>query len=1231
MKALLSICLSCCLLLSSITPALSQIVPGKIVPAVVKGLDKTIVDNALLHTRLSTSLRKLTGGVVKMTFPGNPTGPLTKQVEFQAFQASQLNSQLRYILTLPDNAETTLNKAALMRSEMAPLAIVLPVPPKELARAEGFFQEDLLKNAAQLKELDGISAEELLNRAVPQENTFNPAFAKYLEVVSSATSLAAIGSKTEKNIHALTYFHSQAAQGPLKEVADAITARGLLRWQAYDAFNQWMNTITPEGLFWVELAKYIKINELPVAPFEATVSGDVRASAKLAEWLKQGNLLNVYHADPLREATEQWILLGASEGLGQMEGAVQTQDIIGKGLRHTKPVNVEDDPKLHEASQIKTVSDGLLDYMQEVSAADEVEGVTDQLVVDFAKDGFLMTLEKGGKEQILPVSLRISNRFLNRNWDAFWANHSETPYNRVVIKPEPRLKKGDYELEMRNKTRTPSKMDHFYFRLQKNQVGLLVDMLNRVGVDKFFLKLEANPKKFYKHIDLPVYREGTMETTPLIVSVPEKQYKKGDTLVLLQTGELGWLSAGSEQITPIKDLYVRLPKHQMTELVKVLEAFPANGSEKLNLSIRPTSNGANFISMPVSMSNLSLGKTFGPMVHGPLNISEKAATDMMFGINYVLPGLASLLTPVLKKYGERKMMAISVGLSLASGLLATAGGFYGAVTGMTLGPLQKVLFVVALLSMSVSSILKQLTANLLIRANGGEIEYKDASKNTKVEVKEVRTETPKQLLKRRAKEFVEQLFLPATKHTNPSKYNAIKEKMAEDEKDVQLSHLIRYNLGFIFKNVGTLTFLALPYIINGIGKLFGADLGLDFSVSFPIYAAFSGYLTWRMFRVKLRDAYSAKNVTDSHQAIAKAVAKLSDKVSATQGMEEAKREDIIDTKTRALYDAVTAYVLAQQKVGSKLKRSELLMAAKKEALLDLKNSLKEQGLPKEEIVKVLKGAEDKLYTLDNAFLNMLGMFKVPGVAALAAGMTMATVHEFVVSSSFAGTMNHVISHSDLANFLVALTLYAPMIAGRIGGNWLSRKITPGSMYMFCSSLSALGTLMVGLSQGNVPTMIAGAGIASIGMGNYYTQMYNYIMERHEKYRREINSLLALTMAFGGLGAMASPTGIGLSGNPAWDMVFAGGLLVVSWLCTRPMFASSSLIKAFKATPFGQKVMKFVRARYEADQNSATVKHIKKTHQKVKQKRKEVQATIQKNVHREKLIDYEDLDDAQGAF
>ena len=810
-------------------------------------------------------------------------------------------------------------------------------------------------------------------------------------------------------------------------------------------------------------------------------------------------------------------------------------------------------PGLHDATRIHPVSDPLLDYQRGVASADETEGLSEKPLVDFAEDGFLLTLEDAnGHESILPVNLRISNRFLNRNWSAFVANHSKTPYNRVVVKPEARLKKGDYVLEMRNKTRKPSTMDHFYFRLQNNQVGLLVDMLQQQGVENFRLKLEASPNNFYRSKAMPVFREGTMEQLPLTVTVPSDNLNPDAKLVLMNNGELGWLLPGAKKPVRETKLYVRIPKHQISDLVKVLKEYPANSSEKLNIALRSTQNGAKFVSTWLSASNLSLGKTFGPMVGGPLEISPSNADRLMFGTNYVLPGLASLLTPALKKYGERRMMTLSMALSTLSGVLAVAGGFYGFVDGVALNGLQKGLFLSALLLMSASGVLKQLTTNLLIRANGGEVEYITDNAEDAAQAVQVVDETPKALVKRRGKEVFQQIF-------HPKKYAQEHGQLLEEDK-TQLSHLIRYNLGFIFKNVGTLSFLALPYGINVVGHWFGADLGLDFSASFPIYAVYSGWLTWRMMRAKLRDAYSAKNVIQNQNAITRAVDDLA--AELTNPKHDAEQ---IDVKTRALYDALDSYVLARQKVDSKLKHNEVYARAKQESLEALAGRLGELHMDPAKVPGVVSHTTAELSKLENLFKNMAGMLKVEGVAPLLAGMTLATVHEFVVSSSFAGAMNQVIPAGDMANFLVAVTLYLPMIIGRIGGNWLSPKISAGSMYMFCSALSALGTMAIGLSGGSVPMMIAGAAVANLGMGNFFTQMFNYIMEKHKKYRREISSLVSLTMAFGGLGAMLAP------GTYTWDMVFAGGLLGLSWLMTVPMFASSSLIKMWKETPLGKKV------------------------------------------------------------
>ena len=710
MRALLSILLSGCLLFNSMVPAFAGIRPPKRSKNAAK-----ITQHASSKYRKDSRIKEITykkGFTPKNSIPKTPAKSLVDIIYEdpkelaklrKLVQTPKLSHALEFSFArakreaIPD-AKSILEKTRvserdwLLRRYFALAVLTHQEPLSRIRKGIELLKEDLDNNGSVLHNLPHESLDRFLTRKDTQDA---------LDVIAAASSLAAIG--TQEDIPALLHFYNQAVHSPLAPLAQVITARGLLHMGAYESFNNWVKDVETAGEFWQELAELAREDNLPIS-FEPKPAGQEVDAAELEYWLRQAGPLHRAHAFPSREVTRLWPFVAGEDGAFRELLDTETLDKTKKPL-----VAADEETKLHEASQIKTVSNELLDYMQEVSSADEVEGVTDQRVVDFAKDGFLMTLEENGKEQILPVSLRISNRFLNRNWDSFWANHSESPYNRVVVKPEPRLKKGDYELEMRNKTRTPSKMDHFYFRLQENQVGLLVDMLNRAGVEKFFLKLESNPKKFYKYVDLPVYREGTMKTTPLMVSIPEKQYKKGDKLILLKNGGLGWLSTEVGKVVPVRNLYVRLPKHQMTELVKVLKAFPEDGSKKLNLSLRSTKNGANFISTAVSMSNLSLGKTFGPMVRGPLDISEQAATDMMFGINYVLPGFASLLTPMLKKYGERKMMTISVGLSLASGLLATAGGFYGAVTGMTLGPVQKGLFVAALLSMSISSILSALT------------------------------------------------------------------------------------------------------------------------------------------------------------------------------------------------------------------------------------------------------------------------------------------------------------------------------------------------------------------------------------------------------------------------------------------------------------------------------------------------------------------------------------------
>ena len=1202
MKKLLALLLSFSLLFSSVTPSLAGGIPVRGVTRIVRIKPVELRPNSYKGT---SYLANPAGKLFRMYVPGAGVGG-SSAVHVSGFQLSTHATAAQVLSATNEAVLGGFSVTPLKAAEQGQYIYHMLMP--------SLLGTGLVPSTAQMMETEAV-LEDIVTGAEVIEQSIS---IDLVERTNALTTYAVIAEDPQATVELAKKFLSRN-YGELGYYADNVAISvGLLSGEEGKAFlreiaaqRQSEGAVVAAG--WREAKNAVA--DLPLS--DELIGDEVGLDVRGLKELQEARLAvqeKFKQAAAQLEVTDQLSInatataprvevAGARATAAEMPELGERAD-LSMGTSEIPSGLDRGDPRLHDTEK-DIVSNGLLDYEGGVADAREVSGVDDPRIVDFAENGFLLTLDEGGREKILPVNLTVSNRFLNRSIRSFFTNHSRTPYNRVTIKSEPLLKKGKYVLEMRNQTRKPDSMDHFYLQLQNSDVGLLAEMLKREGVENFYLKLEESPNKKYKALDFEVFKEGTTEKLPFTVSVPLKNVVPGAQLVLMQSGELGWILPGQTKAVPETKLYVRIPKNQLTHLVETLQVQPAN-SAKLNISLRSTQNGAKFISTWISASNLSLGKTFGAPASSALEISQASARNMMMGINYVLPGLASLLTPILKKYGERKVMTFSVMLSFLSGVLATAGGFYGMIDGVTLGPVQKALFVTALLSMSVSSILKQVTTNLLIRANGGEVEYKKIEETELPQ--EVKDESPSTLVKRRLSEVAKETFWPIFAKEKYAQW--LKEHGRKDQE--QLSHLIRYNLGFIFKNVGTLAFLALPYGLNVVGGWLGQNWNLDFSASFPIYAAYSGVMTWRMLRAKLRDAYSAKNVTQSQHAIGQAVEELqTELIRPRLDLEE------VDVKTRALYDALDSYVLAQQKVGSKLKHKELYAQATQEAVALLREGLTQKLSPKR-VNQLVEKIETDLNKLDNRLKNMWAMVGVEGVLPLTMGMTAATVHEFVVSSSFADTMNDVIPAGDLANFLVALTLYVPMIAGRIGGNWMSKKLSKGSMYLFCSTLSAIGTAMIGLSGGHVRTMIIGAALASVGMGNFYTQMYNYITEKHKKYNREISALLSLTMAFGGLGAMVSPTSLGLTGNPAWDMAFAGGLLVLSCLLTKPMFASSSLVKAMKDSKLGR----LISAKKQRDMNSPLG-------QAIQQKKKDLKNKV---MHRNfpPVTEEPSLDDAAGA-
>ena len=747
--------------------------------------------------------------------------------------------------------------------------------------------------------------------------------------------------------------------------------------------------------------------------------------------------------------------------------------------------------------------------------------------------GFKMTyVDESGTEQTLPVNVKIEKGFKTAG------------YNRITFTQS-------NVAELRNQAQSPKTMAHFFMKLKAGELPRLVEAAQRENI-QLKIKLESSPNVAHKTVDAQLYAQnGAM--LPVIVEMPASLLKKGSRLVMTDDGRLGMLDAQAllaqdasgrlEMASPLhshlhflSNYYVRMPKHQIGNWVKLFK----NAQQYFDISVLPTQNKAQLVVRDVSLTNVSLGKTMAPIAKKQLGMSVDNATTLMFIINYILPGLASLINPVLKKYGEKKLLTISLGMSALAGALATAAGFYGFVENLDVSNFDRVLFVSGLVLMSASSILKQLVCNMLIRANRGEVTV-NAPKKAAPSAAEIKAAAEADLkdLTRRMKEFF----------TKPS--------------DVNLKDVVLYNLSFVFKNVGTLAFLASPYAINWVvEQVSGINLGLDYSVSFPIYALYSTWVTYRVMRSNLRDAYSAKNLEQSQRAVLNHVEK------AAQALEELFKLDPSSAKftakaeevTRKIKESLDDLTLAQVKLDSKVKSKEAFAANKAQALADLEKALSASGaLNKEQVNQIMAQVNKDFTHLGKSFASWWKVLKeAKGVKALSLAMTLATVHEFILSSSFAASINTLVPDGAYANFLVALCLYVPFIAGRLGGNVIGKRISSGSMYILCSALSAFGTAMMIANVGNLAPTMVGAIVASLGVGNFFTQMYDYIMQKHPKLQREISVILALTMAIAGLATLPASYLTSITKN--LDLIYAGVCLGLSLVLTPGMMKDSTLFK-----------------------------------------------------------------------
>lgn len=185
-----------------------------------------------------------------------------------------------------------------------------------------------------------------------------------------------------------------------------------------------------------------------------------------------------------------------------------------------------------------------------------------------------------------------------------------------------------------------------------------------------------------------------------------------------------------------------------------------------------------------------------------------------------------------------------------------------------------------------------------------------------------------------------------------------------------------------------------------------------------------------------------------------------------------------------------------------------------------------------------------------------------GVLGICAGMTLATVHELSVSSAFSSTLYQIIPDGDMATIMVIGILYGSLMAGRLLGNITTTRMSAGTSYLGYSALSLGGTAVIAAGiMADMPWMVLTGGvIASIGIGNYFSQMFAYIIRKHPELQSQISQVLSFTM----------PIAVGLSmpityvndwfGVPYARVMASFAMLVGSLITTKGMMESSTLYK-----------------------------------------------------------------------
>lgn len=1190
MRALLSLLLSVCLLVSSVSPSVAQVMrnAGKGVRA-VKGLS------------LPNLSAKVARGVTAQRF--------LSAVEIRSLVGvGRLIGLDKHILALPSLAE----KAPLLRNEFVTVALKTPVLPESKIQAVSFYRADLPKSSKSFNSFANQNFREVLSAAQDTNSTaFNDLFV-CRDALSDAAALGLLGAK--EDAAKLLSFHAQAKGSAFEEVATTITARGLLRQGAYEEFNAWAKENASDTYFWSELAAYAEAEGLPV---ELEVARNVPAqdpSKGMAEFLRQGMETNALNADFSRAATEQWMALGSekapaaqeapaavaaqpqltsplniavapadltlapvelgasnAEAVAAAESAVpaatakpaasqvpaktsssnsgilycglpifEMAKLVQKGYQGLRKLfskkkapkeGVAEEPGLHDNTvrpvyEARRVSTG-------VETDSWINAEADAVPAEVAEDGFKFTVEnEDGVEKILTnVDIEID------------ASIKTAGYNRVALSK-------DYVFELRNLKKAPGQMDHFFFEMPNTNGELFRLIEGTPALDMprpLRIKLEKVPNRRYEVRTVGLYSKDP-SSAYIIADVDASLLPEGSGyLVAMEDGNIFFVSDSGSR-TLLKDYYIRLPKEDSKYWTKLMQA----DGKPFSLKVHSTSNKTSLLTMAVPSLQIGLGKTTAPELSARTPLSESASSMIMLGINNVLPVMMGFVHPLLKRYGEAVVARWGMGFFVAGGLSALLSGLYGGLGEGSMTALQTAGFILSSVLIATGTNITRFVQNILISANRGKIVPADSFKK-KVAKPGMATEVPNlSYLAKRAREVAK------------FKKGAVRDGAL-------------FQTASMFKNVGTMLFLMYPWLVNVASeKLFGVNPGLDFSASYVPYTLWAGWSAWKLSKTAYKDAFPM-NVTAVENQFKETLAKAFDGMAnlPSEALASSSQEmTALAKKLNGMIGSLTAVEVRNKKGDGK----KLTAQHEAESVDALKKSLAAQGLPAEQVEQAGLELQKAFDALGHRDVKLLDVLKLEHLTPGIIGMALATMHELSVSNGFAFAMHEVVGEGTFANALTALTLYGSMSGGRILGNLISRYLSGGSMYALSSALSIGGTAMMAMAGDSIAQLMTGAVIASFGVGNFFSQMYEYMTGLYPKYKREISLLINYTMPAAAVMSFPMRWLVNTTGIQGIDLMVAGAAVAASVALTPGMLANSTVVQVakYEGARLWQKVKNFFK-------------------------------------------------------